>query len=130
MAYFVTDTPASAFTSKPILDSALEAGLIAFFSTSDPASDGPTSFFQAAVSRLTELLSMQIHCGDVAWNPTGCTPLGELSAAGQSLQVDHAAAPHLVSHAEFRRHVLRMVASPAELRRLNANPDHAIHSPR
>jgi len=130
LGYYLSDAPVNRFTGKPLIDSTLEAGLIAFFSASALSESGATRFFQASISRATELLSMQIRCGVEAWDPMDIVPLGNWLSSRPSYSVLHHDYLSRADLPTFRRHVLSLISTTSELARLGADPVLSIQSPR
>lgn len=130
LSYFVTDAPVREMTSKPVLDAALEAGLVAFFHCADPRRDGAAHFLQAALTQLSDLLSMQVRSGPYSWDAWGDTPLGDWLATHGHYELRHRSGPAEPVFRAFKAHVLDRVAPPVELSALVADPEFILQAPR
>ena len=136
LCYAVTDIPENRFTGRPLIDSAIENGLISFFATQKPATQGACAFFQASFSRLADLYATEVRDHDMRWSVHDGIPLGGLlmsmKARGQKSrpQLTYVADDSPEDPSSFRRTLLEMVADPGDLLQLNTTQSVVINNVR
>lgn len=136
LCFAVTDLPENRFTGRPLIDSALENGLIAFFATQKPATQGARAFFQASFSRLADLYATEVSDQDVRWTIHDRVPLGSLlmsmNGRGKNMrpQLTYQVDDGPEDPCSFRRTLLEMVADANDLVLLNTTQAVVINNTR
>ena len=136
LSFAVTDVPENRFTGRPLIDSAVENGLIAFFATQKPATHGARAFFQSAFSRLADLYSTEVSDHDFRWTIHDRVPLGTMlmtkSSRGQKArpQIKFQVDDGQDDPCSFRRTLLEMVADAEDLVLLNTTQSVVINNVR
>lgn len=137
LCFAVTDVPVNRFTDRPLIDSAIEHGLSAFFNVTKPTHDGPCAFLQAAFHRLADLYATTVVEGSATWNIQSGVPLGSWLIErqrgpdrGRTRDVSLVDSSTLDDPAAFRRTLLQMVASPGDLVAMNTTSTVVINPSR
>lgn len=130
MAYFVTDVPTRETTGRPILDCALDAGLVAFFSGPSPAAAGATRFLRYSLAQTSDLVALAVRCGPLSWDAWEQQSLGDWLADAGAYRVERKPAISDPATRAFRAHLLDRFTRPEELLALGADQSTILQPPR